>query len=74
MKHILILLAVTFGAPVLLNAALSSPIVAGVPEAASWALMLLGVGGTAVSVRLARGAWANRVPKSGNRFSDQNAG
>ena len=50
-KHTILLLAVAFGAPALLDATLGSPEAAAIPELAPWVMMLLGFAGTAVTVR-----------------------
>ena len=54
MKYILVLFALAFGGPVLMNAILVDPGAATIREVAGWGLMLLGVGGAGVVLRLER--------------------
>ena len=55
MRYVFLLLALAFGAPVLMSATLFSPAAAAVPELAPWTLMLLGFGGFAVTLRARHG-------------------
>ncbi|MDB5480427.1 MAG: hypothetical protein JWO83_1480 [Caulobacteraceae bacterium] len=68
MRHILILFAVAFGAPALLNAIILDTGAAAIPEQVGWVLMLLGAGGFALALRAGRRPAATsevelRVPK-----------
>ena len=62
MKYILVLFALAFGGPVLMNAVLFDPNAAAIREVAAWVLMLLGVGGLGMALRLERRPAPNRYP------------
>jgi hypothetical protein len=53
-KFILILFALAFGGPVLIDAILSGPDAGAICEVAAWVLMLLGIGGVGIVLRLER--------------------
>lgn len=62
MKSILVLFALAFGGPVLMNAIAFDPNGASIREVAGWGLMLLGMGGLGTVLRLERRPAPGRYP------------
>ena len=64
MKFILVLFALAFGGPVLIDAILSDPAAGALREMVAWVLMLLGIAGAGMVLRLERGPPPGRYADS----------